>query len=144
MCVFLCSVQSYFILFCQNELRLRRRKNPTQVLPALCLRARQWVQPITQQTTTLWLLKMFASRRSVWWVGFSGFFHCFVAAVWDGSGTVQSNRSLPLLQAPKRGKPRKSLERSHETYRLLRRKNLIVEAVRSFKIIEGLFPSVCL
>ncbi|XP_035516207.1 general transcription factor 3C polypeptide 1-like isoform X2 [Morone saxatilis] len=37
-------------------------------------------------------------------------------------------------------KYKKSLERSHETYRLLRRKNLIVEAVRSFKIIEGLFP----
>ncbi|XP_044044024.1 general transcription factor 3C polypeptide 1 [Siniperca chuatsi] len=36
-------------------------------------------------------------------------------------------------------KSRKSMERSHETYRLLRRKNLIVEAVRSFKIIEGLF-----
>ncbi|XP_073327021.1 general transcription factor 3C polypeptide 1 isoform X3 [Pagrus major] len=35
---------------------------------------------------------------------------------------------------------KKSMERSHETYRLLRRKNLIVEAVRNFKIIEGLFP----
>nr|XP_019958712.1 PREDICTED: general transcription factor 3C polypeptide 1 [Paralichthys olivaceus] len=31
-------------------------------------------------------------------------------------------------------------QRSHETYRLLKRKNLIVEAVRNFKIIEGLFP----
>ncbi|KAF7662374.1 hypothetical protein LDENG_00237400 [Lucifuga dentata] len=31
-------------------------------------------------------------------------------------------------------------ERNHETYRLLRRKNLIVEAVRTLKIIEGLFP----
>uniref|UniRef100_I3IU78 Ral transcription factor IIIC subunit 1 n=1 Tax=Oreochromis niloticus TaxID=8128 RepID=I3IU78_ORENI len=30
-------------------------------------------------------------------------------------------------------------ERSHETYRLLRRKNLIVEAVCNFRIIEGLF-----
>ncbi|KAM9363755.1 general transcription factor 3C polypeptide 1 [Symphorus nematophorus] len=40
----------------------------------------------------------------------------------------------------KRKKYRKPVERSHETYRLLRRKNLIVEAVRSFKIIEGLFP----
>ncbi|XP_029706384.1 general transcription factor 3C polypeptide 1 isoform X2 [Takifugu rubripes] len=36
-------------------------------------------------------------------------------------------------------KAEKSSERSHETYRLLRRKNLIVEAVRNFKIIEGLF-----
>ncbi|XP_070771379.1 general transcription factor 3C polypeptide 1 [Enoplosus armatus] len=43
-------------------------------------------------------------------------------------------------QPPRRKKSRKSLERSHETYRLLRRKNLIVESVRSFKIIEGLFP----
>ncbi|KAM4584504.1 general transcription factor 3C polypeptide 1 isoform 2-T2 [Odontesthes bonariensis] len=31
-------------------------------------------------------------------------------------------------------------QRSHETYRLLKRKNLIVEAVQKFKIIEGLFP----
>ncbi|KAM6939477.1 general transcription factor 3C polypeptide 1 [Xenentodon cancila] len=31
-------------------------------------------------------------------------------------------------------------QRPHETYRLLKRKNLIVEAVRNLKIIEGLFP----
>ncbi|PWA32581.1 hypothetical protein CCH79_00015035, partial [Gambusia affinis] len=31
-------------------------------------------------------------------------------------------------------------QRSHETYRLLKRKNLIVEAIQSFKIIEGFFP----
>ncbi|KAM4751478.1 general transcription factor 3C polypeptide 1 [Anableps anableps] len=31
-------------------------------------------------------------------------------------------------------------QRSHETYRLLKRKNMIVEAVHSFKIIEGFFP----
>lgn len=49
---------------------------------------------------------------------------------------------LSFLQAPKQKKHRSSLERSHETYRLLRRKNLIVEAVHNFKIIEGLFPSV--
>uniref|UniRef100_M4AJV5 Ral transcription factor IIIC subunit 1 n=1 Tax=Xiphophorus maculatus TaxID=8083 RepID=M4AJV5_XIPMA len=30
--------------------------------------------------------------------------------------------------------------RSHETYRLLKRKNMIVEAIQSFKIIEGFFP----
>ncbi|KAL6111010.1 gtf3c1 [Pungitius sinensis] len=29
--------------------------------------------------------------------------------------------------------------RSHETYRLLRRRNLIIEAIRSFKIFEGFF-----
>ncbi|XP_063738883.1 general transcription factor 3C polypeptide 1 isoform X2 [Eleginops maclovinus] len=39
-----------------------------------------------------------------------------------------------------RTKNKYALARSHETYRLLRRKNLIVEAVRNFKIIEGLFP----
>lgn len=55
-----------------------------------------------------------------------------------------SNSSVCPLQARKEEKSRKSLARSHETYRLLRRKNLIVEAVRSLKIIEGLFPSVCL
>lgn len=36
------------------------------------------------------------------------------------------------------------MERSHETYRLLKRKNLIVEAVRNCKVVEGLFPSVCI
>ncbi|KAK2817334.1 hypothetical protein Q5P01_025525 [Channa striata] len=35
---------------------------------------------------------------------------------------------------------RKSLERSHETYRLLKRKNLIVETIRNLKIVEGFFP----
>uniref|UniRef100_A0A665SYE8 Uncharacterized protein n=1 Tax=Echeneis naucrates TaxID=173247 RepID=A0A665SYE8_ECHNA len=35
---------------------------------------------------------------------------------------------------------KKTSERSHETYRLLRRKNLILEAVCNSKIIEGLFP----
>ncbi|KAJ4944248.1 hypothetical protein JOQ06_012793, partial [Pogonophryne albipinna] len=39
-----------------------------------------------------------------------------------------------------RVKNKYALARSHETFRLLRRKNLIVEAVRNFKIIEGLFP----
>ena len=34
------------------------------------------------------------------------------------------------------------LERSHETYRLLKRKNMIVEVVRSVKIVEGLYASV--
>ncbi|MEQ2278443.1 hypothetical protein XENORESO_018692 [Xenotaenia resolanae] len=31
-------------------------------------------------------------------------------------------------------------QRSHETYRLLKRKNMIVEAIRSFKIFGGFFP----
>ncbi|XP_015249512.1 PREDICTED: general transcription factor 3C polypeptide 1-like isoform X1 [Cyprinodon variegatus] len=31
-------------------------------------------------------------------------------------------------------------QRSHETYRLLKRKNLIVEAIRNLKIVEGFFP----
>ncbi|XP_028307045.1 general transcription factor 3C polypeptide 1 [Gouania willdenowi] len=34
----------------------------------------------------------------------------------------------------------KVTERSHETYRLLRRKNLIVEAVHSQKVLESIFP----
>uniref|UniRef100_A0A671TTZ8 Ral transcription factor IIIC subunit 1 n=1 Tax=Sparus aurata TaxID=8175 RepID=A0A671TTZ8_SPAAU len=50
---------------------------------------------------------------------------------------VESNRSIRLLQTPR---CKKFLDQSHETYRLLRRKNLIVEAVRNFRIIEGLFP----
>lgn len=43
-------------------------------------------------------------------------------------------------KASRSKKSRRAIERSHETYRLLKRKNLIVEAVRGFKIIEGLFP----
>uniref|UniRef100_A0A8D2ZF46 General transcription factor 3C polypeptide 1 n=1 Tax=Scophthalmus maximus TaxID=52904 RepID=A0A8D2ZF46_SCOMX len=39
-----------------------------------------------------------------------------------------------------RKKSKQSVETTRETYRLLRRKNLIVEAVHSFKVIEGLFP----
>ncbi|XP_034542767.1 general transcription factor 3C polypeptide 1 [Notolabrus celidotus] len=35
---------------------------------------------------------------------------------------------------------KRSPEGGHETYRLLRRKNLIVEAVRHHKVIEGTFP----
>lgn len=35
-----------------------------------------------------------------------------------------------------------SSERTHETYRLLKRKNMIVEAVHNFKIIDSLFQSV--
>lgn len=39
-------------------------------------------------------------------------------------------------------KQRNSSERTHETYRLLRRKNMIVEAVHNSKIIDSLFQSV--
>lgn len=31
------------------------------------------------------------------------------------------------------------VERSHETYRLLKRRNLIIEAVRNLRLIESLF-----
>lgn len=55
------------------------------------------------------------------------------------SRLVSNQRLVPLLQA---AKGEKYFERSHQTYRLLRRKNLIVEAVRNFKVIEGLFQSV--
>lgn len=52
---------------------------------------------------------------------------------------LKTSTSFHLLQATK---GEKYFERSHQTYRLLRRKNLIVEAVRNFKVIEGLFQSV--
>lgn len=48
---------------------------------------------------------------------------------------LEINSSVHLLQG---SKP----EKSHQTYRLLKRKNLIVEAVHNLKIIDGLFPSV--
>ncbi|XP_047435192.1 general transcription factor 3C polypeptide 1-like [Mugil cephalus] len=50
----------------------------------------------------------------------------------DDPGVI---KSVSELKAPKG-----TLMRTHETYRLLRRKNLIVEAIRNLKIIEGLFP----
>uniref|UniRef100_F7CWX1 Ral transcription factor IIIC subunit 1 n=1 Tax=Ornithorhynchus anatinus TaxID=9258 RepID=F7CWX1_ORNAN len=45
------------------------------------------------------------------------------------------------LQKKKKGKGRRctALERSHETYRLLKRRNMIVEAVRNLRLIESLF-----
>lgn len=70
--------------------------------------------------------------------------HCFAPSVLGEQMSIASNASVHLPQGPKREKYRKSSDRSHQTYRLLRRKNLIVEAVRDFKIIEGLFPLVCL
>uniref|UniRef100_A0A663F384 Ral transcription factor IIIC subunit 1 n=1 Tax=Aquila chrysaetos chrysaetos TaxID=223781 RepID=A0A663F384_AQUCH len=42
------------------------------------------------------------------------------------------------LEDPKRSKAT-AVERSHETYRLLKRRNLIVEAVRNLRLIESLF-----
>ncbi|NWS75896.1 TF3C1 factor, partial [Crotophaga sulcirostris] len=42
------------------------------------------------------------------------------------------------LKKEKRSKPT-AVERSHETYRLLKRQNLIVEAVRNLRLIESLF-----
>uniref|UniRef100_A0A8D3CNZ2 B-block binding subunit of TFIIIC domain-containing protein n=1 Tax=Scophthalmus maximus TaxID=52904 RepID=A0A8D3CNZ2_SCOMX len=52
----------------------------------------------------------------------------------------ESNGSIRLIQVTCRKKSKQSVETTRETYRLLRRKNLIVEAVHSFKVIEGLFP----
>lgn len=56
--------------------------------------------------------------------------------------SAEINSSVHLLQGLKPEKSKKSSEASHQTYRLLKRKNLIVEAVQNLKIIEGLFPSV--
>ncbi|XP_030595893.1 general transcription factor 3C polypeptide 1 [Archocentrus centrarchus] len=44
-----------------------------------------------------------------------------------------------VKSVPSPKKTSRSGERSHETYRVLRRKNLIIEAVRNLKVIEGLF-----
>lgn len=49
-------------------------------------------------------------------------------------------RSILFLQARKKSK--RSSARSQETYRLLRRRNLIIESVHTFRIIEGLHQSV--
>uniref|UniRef100_A0A8D2J9I0 General transcription factor IIIC subunit 1 n=1 Tax=Varanus komodoensis TaxID=61221 RepID=A0A8D2J9I0_VARKO len=42
------------------------------------------------------------------------------------------------LSTPKRSRT-STVERSHETYRLLKRRNLIIEAVRNLRLIESLF-----
>uniref|UniRef100_A0A3Q3AAB1 Ral transcription factor IIIC subunit 1 n=1 Tax=Kryptolebias marmoratus TaxID=37003 RepID=A0A3Q3AAB1_KRYMA len=55
-------------------------------------------------------------------------FQWFVSSFGSGKLKLAVLALLPFLQ------------RSHETYRLLKRKNLIVEAVRNSKIIEGFFP----
>nr|XP_046226632.1 general transcription factor 3C polypeptide 1-like [Scatophagus argus] len=62
------------------------------------------------------------------------------ATVNPPSNNVVEVKDVYQPRVPKRAKSRKSLEKSRVTYRLLRRKNLIVEAVHNFKIIEGLFP----
>uniref|UniRef100_A0A3B3YCK2 Uncharacterized protein n=1 Tax=Poecilia mexicana TaxID=48701 RepID=A0A3B3YCK2_9TELE len=48
--------------------------------------------------------------------------------------------SCTRLSPQMRERQRSTPTRSHETYRLLKRKNMIVEAIQSFKIIEGFFP----
>jgi len=50
------------------------------------------------------------------------------------------NNACVSLDGPQKSKT--PMDRSHETYRLLRRKNLIVEMVHGVKIVEGLYPSV--
>uniref|UniRef100_A0A3Q3R7E9 Uncharacterized protein n=1 Tax=Monopterus albus TaxID=43700 RepID=A0A3Q3R7E9_MONAL len=58
------------------------------------------------------------------------FCSCLLAGMW-----MKVNSLIHLLQAINADK-----ERNHETLRLLRRKNLIIEAVRNLRVIEGLFP----
>nr|XP_015215327.1 PREDICTED: general transcription factor 3C polypeptide 1 isoform X2 [Lepisosteus oculatus] len=61
----------------------------------------------------------------------------------EGSVTVieevTMDQSKDLDVVPKKKSKSKSQERPHETYRLLKRKNLIIEAVRSLKLIENLY-----
>ncbi|XP_056136206.1 general transcription factor 3C polypeptide 1-like [Lampris incognitus] len=45
----------------------------------------------------------------------------------------------PNFTTKKTSSQRRHMARPHETYRLLRRKNLIIETVRSLRIIEGLY-----
>ncbi|XP_069023396.1 general transcription factor 3C polypeptide 1 [Embiotoca jacksoni] len=58
----------------------------------------------------------------------------------DDNPACSNNVVVCQPEVEVRRKSKKSTRRSHETYRLLRRKNLIVEAVCNFKIIEGFFP----
>ncbi|NWI95049.1 TF3C1 factor, partial [Pitta sordida] len=61
----------------------------------------------------------------------------------DGDVAVVEEVRLedPKVRSPKKEKRSKAaaVERSHETYRLLKRRNLIVEAVRNLQLIESLF-----
>ncbi|XP_074545488.1 general transcription factor 3C polypeptide 1 [Halichoeres trimaculatus] len=56
----------------------------------------------------------------------------------ESNSEVIKELKTPRDDTFKRSK--RSPEGGHETYRLLRRKNLIVEAVRDAKVIEGTFP----
>lgn len=52
---------------------------------------------------------------------------------WGVKSVLLSQQQQPVKKKPAR------MEKPHQTYRLLKRKNLIIEAVRSLKIIESLF-----
>lgn len=113
-----------FLFLHQKNLQWKKRNNPTQLLPALCLRARLCIHLITRRA--LRSLRLIASSRSRWW-------RLIVIRLPFPHEKVKSWQLLPPLFF---------LQRSHETYRLLKRKNMIVEAIQSFKIIGGFFPSV--
>ncbi|XP_072568646.1 general transcription factor 3C polypeptide 1 [Paramormyrops kingsleyae] len=58
----------------------------------------------------------------------------------ETSVAIVEEKIGPKQQPPVKRKTRPArMEKPHQTYRLLKRKNLIIEAVRSLKIIESLF-----
>ncbi|KAJ3614800.1 hypothetical protein NHX12_018370 [Muraenolepis orangiensis] len=58
----------------------------------------------------------------------------------EGEASDDAQKSIRVVEdLPTRKKCGSQLERRRETYRLLRRKNMIVEVVRSVKIVEGVY-----
>ncbi|KAM8878595.1 general transcription factor 3C polypeptide 1 [Spinachia spinachia] len=57
----------------------------------------------------------------------------------DNPGDANIELVTDICKPQAREKSTRFLARSHETYRLLRRRNLIIEAVHNFKIVEGFF-----
>ncbi|KAM6972435.1 general transcription factor 3C polypeptide 1 [Aplochiton taeniatus] len=67
---------------------------------------------------------------------------CETAGSQGPGDSVTVEEVIPNHKAPRvytKKKPAFLVERPHETYRVLKRKNLILESVRSLKIVEGLY-----
>uniref|UniRef100_A0A8C3IUX2 Ral transcription factor IIIC subunit 1 n=1 Tax=Chrysemys picta bellii TaxID=8478 RepID=A0A8C3IUX2_CHRPI len=60
-----------------------------------------------------------------------------------GTHSIDEDGDMAVIEEVRLEDPKRSrttaVERSHETYRLLKRRNLIVEAVRNLRLIESLF-----
>uniref|UniRef100_A0A8C3RRM9 General transcription factor IIIC subunit 1 n=1 Tax=Chelydra serpentina TaxID=8475 RepID=A0A8C3RRM9_CHESE len=56
-----------------------------------------------------------------------------------GTHSIDEDGDMAVIEEKEKRSRTTAVERSHETYRLLKRRNLIVEAVRNLRLIESLF-----